>query len=711
MIMKKFIIFTLLSVLIFSTGKAQMSGTYSIGWGTGDSYQTLYEALNDLQTNGVNGAVVFELSADYDPNPEVYPITISNFSGSSAQNTLTIKLANGISDTIERDNAIGIFYIHDVSNVIIDGSNNGTDSRDLVISNLSTVDNNSVIFVENSSNIIIKNCILKANGNQYACSGVGAENNNNLVIENNEIKKAQIGAIVFGDSTFIIGNTIGSKIPEEYLDFGVSCQFGADIFIRDNKFFNYIDNDVYNSTNAIHAISVNDLTGDVEITGNYIDSLIHTGSNNVVQAIAISDCNTDNFLIANNRISNIASDSYETMFPGAIAISSPDLTSITIAHNSINMPKNTDYGLGGSDNNVIAAGLLIDTASGIIFKNNIISNTLGRRDGSPQTTIGIAIAINSSTNPFSEIDNNIYFVDGAYQVKMLALTTLGPMQLSQWQAFTGGDTNSFFQEEVCFKSDDSLQLNACSPAIARADYMPNVSTDIYGIDRSETYPSIGAYEYELVQAHNLTQLIPTKKDGWVNLTWQSGNGYRTAIFMKKGNFLNSPPMPKNGVTYIANSSYGEGSQIDTSGWYCIYNDFTNGYYNILDSIKGENGVEYTIMACEYYGSNGYEIYNIDTAVDNPILVYAGNLANNEISNKLQIYPNPTDGKFTINTSAPLGSETKIKEVIVYDFTGKEVMKITELADNIIDISSLNSGIYFIKAKSENETFSGKVILQ
>jgi len=58
--MKKFIIFTLLSVLIFSTGKAQMSGTYSIGWGTGDSYQTLYEALNDLQTNGVNGAVVFE---------------------------------------------------------------------------------------------------------------------------------------------------------------------------------------------------------------------------------------------------------------------------------------------------------------------------------------------------------------------------------------------------------------------------------------------------------------------------------------------------------------------------------------------------------------------------------------------------------------------------------------------------------------------------
>ncbi|MBN2891439.1 MAG: T9SS type A sorting domain-containing protein [Bacteroidales bacterium] len=711
--MKKLIILTFLSIFVFSNGNAQMSGTYSIGWGTGDSYQTLYLALEALQINGADGPVVFELSADYNPIPDAYPINISSFSGSSAINTLTIKLADGISDTIERDNSLAIFYIHDVSNVIIDGSNNGTDSRDLVISNLSTVDEHAAIFVENSSNIVIKNCILKANGNQYISSGVAAENNNNLLIENNEIKHAQIGAIVLGDSTFITGNTIGSTIPDEYLDFGVSCQFGEDVFVRDNIFFNFIDDDVYSNTNAIHAVAVNDLTGDVEITGNYIDSLIHTGTNNVVQAIAVLDCNTDNFLIANNRISNIASDSYETMPPGAIALSSPNLTSITIVHNSINMPENNEYGIGGSDNNVFAAGLLVNSGSGIIFKNNIISNTLGKRDGSSLITVGAAIAINFSTNPFDEIDNNVYFIDGDYLMTTLAMNTSGAMQLPDWQTFTGGETNSIFQEEVCFKSDDSLQLNSCSPAIARAEYLPEITTDIEGNQRNENYPSIGAYEYEIVQASDLNQIIPVKEIGYVLLGWNNGSGDRVAIFMKEGDYVANPPIAENGVTYLANNTFGDGDEIGSSGWFCVYNDYnTADYYSELYDINAIDGQTYTIMACDYFGSNENEIYLTDTANNNPIWVIANNGgAVNEINHELSFYPNPTDGKFTINTSASFGSETKTEEVIVYDFTGKQVMKITELTDNFIDISGLNSGVYLIEARSEDKIFSGKVVLR
>lgn len=708
--MKKIIFLSFFTVFFFFfAGKndliAQMSGTYSIGGGAGDDYQTLYSALQYLQTNGADGAVVFELSANYNPISEAYPINISSFSGSSEINTLTIKLTDGISDTIERNNDSAVFYIHDVNNVIIDGSNNGSNSRDLVISNTSLTDGHAAIFVKNSNNIVIKNCILKANGNQITSSGLAAQNTNNLLIENNEIKKAQIGAIVFGDSTFIIGNTIGSTIPNEYLDFGVSCQFGADVFIRNNTFFNYIDDDCYSNDNAIHAVAVNDLTGNVEITGNYIDSLIHTGTNNVVQAIAVSDCNTDSFLIANNRISNIASNSYSDNVLGAIAISSPDLTSMTIAHNSINLPSNDDYGLGGNDY-IIAAGFIMDAGTGITFKNNIISNTLGAREGNTNTVIGVAFALNFTYNPFAEIDNNVYFVGGDYSMTAIAInSTPALMNLEQWQNFTGGEQNSISQDSICFKSDDSLQLKPCSPAIARAEYLPNITTDINGIDRSETYPSIGAYEYEIVQANHLEQLIPLKEAGWVTLDWHSGNGYRTAMFMKKGNFLDSTPVPVDGETYVANATYGDGSQIGTSGWYCVYNDFTTEDYNEIN-ITGENGVEYTIMACEYYGSDSNEIYNIDTAVDNPILVLAGNSGKvNEISNNLKIFPNPSSGIVYIDL------DTQIEEVSVFDFSGKEVYKQNNMTDNQIDISSLNDGMYLFKIQTNSQIFVQKVVLK
>ncbi|MFB6306465.1 MAG: T9SS type A sorting domain-containing protein, partial [Flavobacteriales bacterium] len=79
-------------------------------------------------------------------------------------------------------------------------------------------------------------------------------------------------------------------------------------------------------------------------------------------------------------------------------------------------------------------------------------------------------------------------------------------------------------------------------------------------------------------------------------------------------------------------------------------------------------------------------------------------------NNLKVYPNPTKGYFNIQ----LNSETAQKMMLsLYNNMGKKVYdKEIHEAKNInrkVDLRSLAKGIYFLKIKTENNTYSKKVI--
>ena len=60
-------------------------------------------------------------------------------------------------------------------------------------------------------------------------------------------------------------------------------------------------------------------------------------------------------------------------------------------------------------------------------------------------------------------------------------------------------------------------------------------------------------------------------------------------------------------------------------------------------------------------------------------------------NAVQLYPNPTDGSFTVR----LGSEG-VYEVSVTDITGKELHRSTIHRTSQFDIPGLNKGLYLIR---------------
>jgi hypothetical protein len=71
---------------------------------------------------------------------------------------------------------------------------------------------------------------------------------------------------------------------------------------------------------------------------------------------------------------------------------------------------------------------------------------------------------------------------------------------------------------------------------------------------------------------------------------------------------------------------------------------------------------------------------------------------------LSIYPNPTSNQFSIDT------ELAISEITLFDLTGKTIMK-TKQNTNIVNVTDLTSGIYFIKLIVNERTIIQKFVKQ
>ena len=94
---------------------------------------------------------------------------------------------------------------------------------------------------------------------------------------------------------------------------------------------------------------------------------------------------------------------------------------------------------------------------------------------------------------------------------------------------------------------------------------------------------------------------------------QRGVGNKVAVFIKSGSYV--APVTANNTTYTANTNFGDGTQLGSSGWYCIYNDVGQDV-----TVTGlTNNTTYQVQALEYNGVAGAEMYIGTTFVTgNPV---------------------------------------------------------------------------------------------
>ena len=132
---------------------------------------------------------------------------------------------------------------------------------------------------------------------------------------------------------------------------------------------------------------------------------------------------------------------------------------------------------------------------------------------------------------------------------------------------------------------------------------------------------------------------------------QRGVGNKVAVFIKSGSY--TAPLTADGTTYTADAAFGSGTELGSSGWYCIY-----------------NGVGQTVTVTGLTATTTYQVqaleYNGDAGSTNTQM-YIGNAA--VTGNPISFGPVPTITSFT-PTSALTGATVTISGT---DFTGATVV--------------------------------------
>jgi hypothetical protein len=486
-----------------------LSGTYTVG--NGGAFSTLTAAVNALNAAGVSGPVTFSLTDNLYAVTETFPIVINPFSGASAVNTLTIKPAAGNSPIIS-GNASSLININGADYVTIDGSNSGSNSKELTLLNNST-GTSACIAVSSlgtglgATNITIKNCLIiggsstatgvigiYAGGATVSTSGTGADNDN-LNITGNVVNRAYYGIYTRGvastgmlDNLSITLNIIGNVNPVNTVTFsGIDVQNANNPIIQSN-FISNMAQPAGISTNPA-AINIGGTITSGYILGNVINGVRNPNSFGYgAFGINTSGTITNLFIIAND-ISDISTMNYSTTstFYNAFGIRITTGGTYNVYYNTVN--------LFGPVPNVgttahMSAAILFTGGTTVDMRNNAFVNTqtglTGAKSYAIYSTIA-ATAFGASTN------RNDYYVSGANGV-LGYIGAADVTTLTAWKTAMGTKDANAISADPLFNSSTNLRPTASSPLLGAGAPVAGVTTDLKGVTRSATTPTIGAYE-------------------------------------------------------------------------------------------------------------------------------------------------------------------------------------------------------------------------
>lgn len=673
-----------------------LAGTYQVG--TGQTYTRLENAIADVYYRGISGDVEFVLNNSSDTLYNT--LEIQEFTNPS-NNKLTIRPAtNGLIT----GNVAGPLIRISASNVVIDGSNSAfTSTRNLTITNTNAT-GPQVISINSSGTKVISNCsVLNTNiingaavSSALVLQDIGGTLGGyyqNILIKNNSIQKAYIGAYIFcaGSATnmniVVDSNDVNATGVNQNRLVGIYMQGVIGGHIGKNNVGNF------NTTNAEVKAGIWLATGaqNIVIERNRISNVGVTTTTSAGHGIRISTGLTNaGISIRNNIIDSIygggTTTFHSTSNPAGITLSSTQ-SGIQIAYNTIKMGGNT---LAASAAN--SAGIRILTGSTADVRNNYINNTLGLSGATGTGTYGIAIE--TSTAQLSIINTNNYYANasgtGVKAIGRIAGTDY--LTLSSWKGAVIADAGSV-SENTPFVSASDLHIPTNT-----ASQMESAGTVVAGIDgdydldtRSATTPDIGADEFTGIVADLTAPAISytllsnnssVTSRAVTNVTITDGTGVNVSfgsaprIYYKKpahANVFGGNGSSDNGWKYAETSN--------TSSPYSFNID-----YSILfgGTVSATDTIQYFIVAQDYAAA-------VNTGA-NPSTGFGGTSVST-------ITSAPTTPNFYIITPAPLAGPYQVG-------AGQQYTTLTA-AVNDLNLRGVSAAVTFNLADatySTNETF-------
>lgn len=118
----------------------------------------------------------------------------------------------------------------------------------------------------------------------------------------------------------------------------------------------------------------------------------------------------------------------------------------------------------------------------------------------------------------------------------------------------------------------------------------------------------------------------------------------------------------------------------------VRNDYVyTDVFAATESTRGNNSrLYYRVRQVDFSGEN---------SLSNVVVIDFGKELNTDVTNSLQVFPNPAH----VTTEIKSGLNDALGTLIITDIAGQEVMQVTALENRVVlDVRDLKSGVYFIK---------------
>ncbi|WP_116108682.1 MopE-related protein [Lewinella sp. IMCC34191] len=300
-----------------AAGFVPLSGTYTIGASGSRNFVSFGAAVAAMRTNGLAGAVTFEVASGTYEEQVVLP----DISGGSGSNTITFESASG-------------------------------NAEDVVLTYAATQsDSNYVMRLTNASDVRLRHLTLEATGTSYNRVVEIANRADNIVVENNQLL---ISAVNSGYEALAANVSLGSDIHllDNYMSGGYTGISLQGISSQNPTTGTIIRGNVIEDFRG-YGLQAQTLTGG-EVTGNRIIGRMASAS----YGLFVNNWDgtaSEPLLVANNFISLPGGGSY------AVLISGSDY--LNFYHNSVNLASSGSYGFYLSSspnasvkNNIFRAG-------------------------------------------------------------------------------------------------------------------------------------------------------------------------------------------------------------------------------------------------------------------------------------------------------------------------------------------------------------------
>jgi hypothetical protein len=441
-----------------------------------------------------------------------------------------------------------ILVMNGIDFVTLDGSNNGTDSKNITIENTSYTGNASVIGITNNNGadpskfVTIKNCHL-IGAKSYdpyidtyvilfnQAGGLNGGGYDNIMITGNHIKKAKMGISILASETninrfiTIHNNILGSADSNFYLQrWGIAVENSANTLISNN--------DIMGSAlgapfDQIFGIIYYGKCANTKIHNNKIHDwfALGLGSSGI-------KCSNENDAtpteIFNNLIYNIKTPGLN---PGVSNNAAYGIFvrwggNIKIWHNTIYLSGDFLTGFDSYAPSSACLGFYDQSTNNFDIRNNIFRNSM-TNSANPTDTILVrgrayGIMFTGPVSKFSALDHNDYFINGFRGA--IAQHWAGGMgfiaeidSLEEWQAYTGQEAHSIYSNPGFISDIDPKNLHPTSMQLNSSGSAKILDNDIDGAIRYS--PSdMGAYEWSnlITDYHTLAATDVTETSAILN---------------------------------------------------------------------------------------------------------------------------------------------------------------------------------------------------